>query len=146
MLGTPQIIVRSQASYDRQMKECEAYWRATGDPWAFAEALTLTSLHRQIPAWLAHAGWSLADKQRGKAHAKRAHEAAIRFMRYEAVRIANEAGLTWDESYAQASEELASTSAAAELDTMRKVYAEVKNDLEKGRGGLYFPPKKQHRR
>src|SRR5512139_1447883 len=75
-----------QASYDRKMRSCEAGWRATGDPWAVAEAHTLTLLHRQVPpAWLDDAVWALAVKRRTKAHAKRAQEAAVRSMRYHAV-------------------------------------------------------------
>ena len=147
MLGTPQIIVRSQASYDRQMKEWEAYWRATGDPLAVAEAQTLTFLHRQTPAWLNDAVWALAVKRRTKAHAKRAQEARIRFMRYEAVRDAHELdGLSWEKAREHAAKVLANTPAAAESERMWKVYKRVKKDLKKGRGGLYFPPKKQHRR
>jgi hypothetical protein len=73
-----------------------------------AQAQTFAFVHQQaIADWLEDAVWSLAVKRRGKAHAKRAYEAAIRFMRFEAVRIANKLGLTWDESYAQASEVLA---------------------------------------
>ncbi len=56
-----------QASYDRKMKACEDGWRATGDPWAVAEAHTLTLLHRQVPpAWLDDAVWALAIQRRTK--------------------------------------------------------------------------------
>ena len=127
-----------QASYDRKMKSCEAGWRATGDPWAVAEAHTLTLLHRQVPpAWLDDAVWALAVKRRTKAHAKRAQEAAIRLMRYEAVRDAHGLdGLSWEEAYEHATEILADTPAAAGPDTMRKVYATVKKHLKKGRWGF----------
>jgi hypothetical protein len=137
-----------QASYDRKMKSCEAGWRASGDPWAVAEAHTLTLLHRQVPpAWLDDAVWALAVKGRTKAHAKRAQEATIRFMRYEAVRDAHRLdGLSWDRAKARAAEVLAETPAAAEAETIWKAYKRVKKkDLEKGRGGLYFTPKKQNR-
>ena len=79
--------IPSSSSYRRvcrpatiaRCKACEAGWRATGDPWAVAEAHTLTLLHRQVPpAWLDDAVWALAVKRRTKAHAKRAQEAAIR--------------------------------------------------------------------
>jgi hypothetical protein len=136
-----------QASYDRKMRSCEAGWRATGDPWAVAETHTLTLLHRQVPpTWLDDAVWSLAVKRRTKRHAKRAQEAAIRLMRYEIVRDAHQIyGLSWEDSYERATEVLADTPAAAEPDTMRKVYGKVKKHLKKGRWGLYFTPKKQHR-
>jgi hypothetical protein len=130
------------------MKDCEAGWLATGDPSAVAEAQTLTRVHRQeIPAWLDDAVWSLADKLRGKAHVKRTQEAVIRFTRYEAVRDAHELdGLSWEKACERAAEVLANTPAAAESERMWKVYKRVKNDLKKGRGGLYSTPKKQHRR
>ena len=146
--GNYALAVSVQASYDRQIKDWEACWRATGDPLAVAEAQTLTLLHRQvIPAWLHDAVWALAVKRRGKAHAKRAQEARIRFMRYEAVRDAHELdGLSWEKAREHAAKVLANTPAAAESERMWKVYKRVKKDLKKGRGGLYFPPKKQHRR
>src|SRR5215831_2303763 len=78
-------------SYDRKMRNCEAGWRATGDPWAVAEAHTLTFLHRQVaPSWLDEAVWALAVKRRTKKYAKRAQERAIRFLRYEVVRDAHD--------------------------------------------------------
>jgi hypothetical protein len=137
-----------QASYDRKMQNCEAGWRATGDPWAVAEAHTLTTLHRQAPpAWLDDAVWALAVSRRTKAHAKRAREAAIRLMRYEAVRDAHHLdGLSWEEACAQATKVYADNpDVAAEPDRMWKAYKRVKKDLRKGRGGLYFTPKKQRR-
>jgi hypothetical protein len=133
-------------SYDRKMKSCEAGWRETKDPWAVAEATTLTFLHRQVtPLWLDEAVWHLAVNRRTKAHAKRANEAHIRFMRYEAVKYAHADGLTWEKAVARAVEVLAETLAAAEPDSIWKSYKRVKADLKAGRGGLYFTPKKQHR-
>jgi hypothetical protein len=157
MLGTPPIIVntanapanqpRSQANYDRQMKDCEAGWRATGDPWVFAEALTLALVHREvIPAWLADAGWSLADERRGKEHAKRELEARIRFMRYKVVRDAHELdGLSWEKAREHAVKVLVNTEAVGSSETMWDAYKQVNKDLKEGRSGLYFTPKRQHR-
>jgi len=131
-----------QASYDQKMKQCERGRQATRDPLAFAEALTRACLHRQPPPeWVHEAGWVLATKRRGKEHAKRAREAAVRLQRYLAVRDAHKRdGLSWERAKDRAAEVLASTSAAAEPDTMWKVYKQVNKDLKSGRGGLYFMP------
>ena len=149
MLGTPQIIVntanapanqpRSQANYDRWMKNCKDGWRATGDPWAVAEATTCTFTHQQVmPPWLYDAVLSLVNKRRTKKQVQRAREAAIRFRRYEAVLDARKLGLSWKKSYERAAETRANTPAAAEAETIWDSYKQVKKDLEKGRGGLYF--------
>jgi hypothetical protein len=137
-----------QASYDRKMQSCEAGWRETGDPWAVAEAHTLTVLHRQSPpAWLDDAVWILAVNRRTATHAKGAHEAAIRFMRYEAVRDAHDLdGLSWDRACAHAVKVLAGTAAAAKFGRMWKSYKKVKRHLREGHGGRYFTPKQQQRR
>jgi hypothetical protein len=124
-------------------------WLATGDPWAVAEAMTLTTLHRQAPpAWLDDAVWALAVKRRTKLHAKRARQAHVRFMRYLAVRDAHHLdGLSWEDARVRAAEIYANNpDAAAEPDQMWKAYKRVKKDLRKGRGGLYFTPKEQRRR
>ena len=146
MLGTPQIIVNT-ANYDRQMKDCEAGWLATGDPSAVAEAQTLTRVHRQvIPAWLDDAVSSLANKRRTKKHAKRELEARIRFMRYKAVRDAHERdGLSWEKAKEHAVKVLVNTEAVGSSETMWDAYKQVKKDLKEGRSGLYFTPKRQHR-
>ena len=106
------------------------------------------TLYRQAPpAWLDDAVWALAVKRRTKAHAKRAREAAIRSMRYEAVRDAHHLdGLSWEEACVHATKVYADNpDVAAEPDRMWKAYKRVKKDLRKGRGGLYFTPKKQNR-
>ena len=146
MLGTPQIIVNT-ANYDRQMKDCEAGWLATGDPSPVAEAQTLTRVHRQvIPAWLDDAVSSLANKRRTKKHAKRELEARIRFMRYKAVRDAHERdGLSWEKAKEHAVKVLVNTEAVGSSETMWDAYKQVKKDLKEGRSGLYFTPKRQHR-
>jgi hypothetical protein len=136
-----------QANYDRKMKSCELGWQQTGDPWAVAEAHTLTALHRESPpAWLDDAVWTLAVNRRTDDHARRASEAAVRFLRYEAVRDAHRIdGLSWPRAYERASEILAHTPAAAEPERMGKAYKKVKRDLKAGRGGRYFTPKQQRR-
>src|SRR5262249_635115 len=133
-----------QASYDQKMKQCERGWQATRDPLAVAEAVTWACLHRQPPpAWVHEANWVVATKRRGQAHAKRAHEAAVRLMRYQAVRDAHyKDGLFWNDAYERATEVLALHPwAAAKSGTMKAAYIQVKKDLKSGRGGLYFMPK-----
>ena len=136
-----------QASYDRKMKSCEAGWQETGDPWAVAEAHTLTTMHRQSPpAWLDDAVWTLAVNRRTEGHAKRAREAAIRFMRYEAVRYAHHLdGLSWERACEHAVKVLADTPAAAGPELMWKTYKKVKKHLREGHGGRYFTPKQKRR-
>ena len=137
-----------RATYDRWMKNCRDGWLATEDPWAVTEAHFLTMIHRQVsPLWLDEAIHNLADKQRTKAHAKRAREASIRLLRYSAVRDAKRDGMTWEASYAEAERVWASNpQVAATADVMRKAYVAVKKDLKAGRGGRYFTPKKQNRK
>ena len=134
-------------TYDRWMASCKAGWLETGDPWAISTAHTMTMLHRQVsPLWLDEAILSLADNHRTKVHAKRAREAAVRLMRYMAGRDARASGQTWEAAYAKAERVLATNpAAAAEPDTMRKAYQEVKRDLRAGRGGRYFTPHQQKR-
>jgi hypothetical protein len=62
-------------------------------------------------------------------------------MRYEAVRDAERAGLSWDAAYADAAKLLAGTRAAGQPRTMKADYIEVKADLNDGRGARYFIPK-----
>jgi hypothetical protein len=136
-----------QASYDWKMRNCKAGWQATGDPWAVAEAMTLTFFRRQPPpAWLDDAVWTLACTRRTKRHAKQAHERSIRFRRFLAVRDAHRDGLPWEKAYVRAAELWAdSPDVACEPEQMRKAYLEVRKDSKEGRGGLYFYPKQQHR-
>lgn len=148
--GTPVFLIlsdRERKWYDRTMRTCEAGWRETKDPWAVAEAMTMTFLHRQVaPAWLDEAVWLLVCKRRTKTYAKRAHEAHVRSRRYQAVRDAhNLGGLPWEEACAQAARVLAGTPSAGEADTMWKAYKAVKKDLKSGRGGQYFAPHQQRR-
>jgi hypothetical protein len=130
-----------RASYDRKLAACEAGWRETGDPLAVSEAAILVHLYRQpLPRWLAEAVAMLADDRRGRAHAKRALEAAADSMRYQAVCDAK-AGRTWEAAYGQAADVLAGTPARGSADAMKRSYQKVKRDLRAGRGGLYFTPK-----
>jgi hypothetical protein len=129
-----------QARYDRKMRSCQAGWQGTGDPWALAEAVTLTTLyHQPIPQWIDDGVWALCCRRRTKDHAKRAYERNVRWLRYCAVCDARARGLSWAKAYAHASEVFANNSdVAAEPDQMRKAYSKVKNDLKKGDGGKYF--------
>jgi hypothetical protein len=137
------------ASYERRMSNCKACWEATGDPWALSEAHTLVSIHRQAPpAWLDEAIYRLADRRRTKAHTKRAREAMIRSVRYQAVRdVHDHDGLTWEEAYEAAERVLAEIPAVkASANVMRKAYMAVKRDMKAGRGGRYFTPHRQNRK
>jgi hypothetical protein len=136
-----------RTSYNNKLARCERGWLATEDPAFAIEAFILTHLHRQPPLlWVTEAACSLAARRRTKGHIKRAIEAVIRRMRYEAVRDAHgggpkRGGLAWDQAYVRAAETLALTRAAAEPSTMEAVYKQVKRDLKQGRGGLYAMPK-----
>ncbi|MCP1765147.1 hypothetical protein [Bradyrhizobium japonicum] len=136
-----------RASFERKMANWKAAWLATGDPLAISSAHTLTMLHRQVsPLWLDEAILSLTDKRRTKIHAKRAIEAAVRLIRYMAVRDARASGLTWDAAYEEAERVLATNPAAkAQADTIKQAYQEVKRDLKTGRGGRYFTPHQRKR-
>jgi hypothetical protein len=135
-----------RSSYERKMERCEIGWRATGDAWLIAEAMTLAFLHRQVaPAWLDEAVCFLADNSRGREHAKRAREAQVRSMRYQAVRDAHRGGPSWEEAYERASEVLARTLAAASPETMHEHYKRVRRDLKEGHGGRYAVPKLRRR-
>ena len=133
-----------RASYDRKMPQCEAGWRATGDPWAVSQAHTLTRLHRQVaPLWLDDAVFGLAARRRTRAHDKRAHEAEVRLMRYMAVRDAHAEGLSFEKAYVHAAKALPLWNPAiprVSANTMRLTYQTVKKDLKAGRGGRYFKP------
>jgi hypothetical protein len=147
--GVPAFLILSGSErkwYDRVMRACEAGWREAEDPWAIAEAMTMTVLHRQVaPAWLDEAVWLLACERRTKKHAKRAQDAHVRFMRYQVVLNAQAGGKTWEEACEHAAKVLAGTPAAAEADTVWQSYKAVRKDLKAGRGGLYFTPHKQNR-
>jgi len=133
---------RIRASYDRKLAACEAGWRETADPFAVSEAAILVHLHRQpLPRWLTEAVAMLADDRRGKAHAKRALEAAADSMRYQVVRDLNQDGETWEQAYALAADALAQTRARGSEHTMEAAYKRVKRALREGRGGRYFTPK-----
>jgi hypothetical protein len=148
--GNPLYIIltgREREQYTRKLKDLEAGWRATSDPWVLAEAVTLTHFYRQtLPAWLDEAIWFLADGLRSKAHAKRAREAHIRLSRYMAVRDAKKLDkLSWPKACEKAEAVLEGSPAAAEADTMWTVYKSVKADLREGRGGQYVMPHRQRR-
>ena len=128
-------------TYERWMRAEEAGWRETGDPTFAATANSLAIFHRQPPPmWTHEAFWVVALGRRGKRHAARAKAAAIRLMRYQAVRDAQRSGLTWDEAYVRAAEVLKDSYARGEPDTMRTDYCTVKTDLKNGRHGLYSHP------
>jgi hypothetical protein len=136
-----------RAKYEKKLARCEAGWRATSDPLFVREALLLTYLHRQLSLlWPIEPACDLIAGQRTKGDHTRAYNAAIRRMRYEAVRDARgggpkHGGLSWEKAYKRAAEVLAPTRAAAEPSTMKMHYNEVKSDLKNGRGGLYALPK-----
>jgi hypothetical protein len=128
-------------SYERRMRAAEAGWRETGDPVFVAEAHTWATYHRQPPPmWMHEAFWVVALGRRSKRHAARAKAAAIRLMRYQAVRDAQRSGLTWDAAYVRATEVLKDSGARGEPDTMRTDYSAAKADLKNGRHGLYSTP------
>jgi hypothetical protein len=128
-----------RASYERKLTACEAAWRETKDPFAFAEALSLAFFHRQpVPPWLHEAAWAVAAGRRGKAHVRRAREAATHLMRYMIVRDARAAGMSWDKAY-----ERAVVGTAVEPEAAKKSYAQVKNDLRAKRAGLYHTIKRR---
>jgi hypothetical protein len=142
--GDPVFLIlpdRIRASYDRKLAACEAGWRETGDPASVGEAAILVYSHRQpLPRWLAEAVAMLAINRRGKAHAKRADEAAADSSRYRTVRDVK-AGRTWEAAYGRAAEALAGTYAEGSADAMKRSYQKVKRDLREGRSGRYFTPK-----
>ena len=155
-----------RAKFDRWMADCKAGWVETGDPRAISAAHTMTVVYRQVsPDWLDEAIFSLADGRRTKEHARRAREASVRLTRYMAVRDAHYVdGLPWEKAYEKAADVLANIDGltremakaadvlatdpvmvAAEPDTLRKAYSDVKRDLKAGHGGRYFTPQKQNR-
>lgn len=130
-----------RASYERKMTKCKAGWQATGDPAFVSEAQVHIHLHRQPPPlWLSEAVIELAAKRRTKGYATRIINAAVRRMRYETVREAQQGGMTWDAAYEAAAELLAGTDAKGAAGTMKDAYVEVAADLRNGRGGRYLSP------
>jgi hypothetical protein len=138
-----------QVSYDRRMLRCKQGWQATGDPAFVIEASIHTYHFRQPPPlWLIEAVCSLGVKRRTKAYITRAFRAAIRRMRYEAVRDAKRTRAvrdakrtrTWDEAYEHAAVVLAGTAGSGEAATMAADYKQVVADCKAGRGGLYISP------
>ena len=153
--GDPVFLIlpdRIRASYDRKLAACEAGWRETADPLAVSEAQVLVHLHRQpLPRWLTEAVMMLATDRRGKAHAKRALDAAVDTLRYQTVRDAKaerRAGnlqgrkVSWEQAYGRAADVLAGTYAAGSATAMKRSYQKVVRDLRAGRGGRYFTPKR----
>jgi hypothetical protein len=133
--------------YERKMRGCERGWRATGDPLAISEAVTLTFLHRQpLPAWLDEAVWALANARRHGGHSKREREAFIRSQRYQAVRWAQRDGMNLEKAYVEASRILADTKAGGTPEVMADAFQAVRRDLKEGRGGLYFTRQRQNRK
>lgn len=130
-----------RASYESKMARCERGWRATRDPAFIAEAKTWSHFHRQPdPLWLSEAVIELCAKRRTKGYKTRVHNAAIRQMRFEAVRDAVRDGMLWKAAYAEAVEELANTRAAGKWPTMKKAYDNVMRDRKNGRGDRYLAP------
>jgi len=123
-----------KARYDEKMRRCEARWRATSDPAFVSEALRLTGWHRQPPAsWVVEAACDLITARRTKEHTTRAHNAAVRLRRYEAVRAARAGGLTWEEAYKRAAEDLARVpDVRCKPASMKAAYKTVKRDLRQG--------------
>jgi hypothetical protein len=130
-----------QASYDQRMLTCRQGWETTSDPAFAIEAYIYTHLFRQPPPlWVTEAVCSLAVRRRTKAYITRAFNAAIRWMRFEAVRDAKRTR-TWEDAYEHAAESLAGTAARGKGTTMKTDYNRVMADLKAGRSGLYIPPK-----
>jgi hypothetical protein len=132
-----------QERYDKQMAQCEAWWRG-GEPLAAAEAAVRSQLYRQpIPAWLADAIVELAVKGRTPKRAQQYQEDQKNRVGYEWVRdlkAAKRKGqrTTWLEAYAEASSMLEGTLAQGDEDTMSRAYKIVKHDLRARRGHKYF--------
>ena len=130
-----------QASYDQRMLTCRQGWETTSDPAFAIEAYIYTHLFRQPPPlWVTEAVCSLAVRRRTKAYITRAFNAAIRWMRFEAVRDAKRTR-TWEDAYEHAAESLAGTAARGKGTTMKTDYNRVMADLKAGRSGLYIRPK-----
>lgn len=151
--GNPVFLILSdsdQKRYDRIMKSCEAGWRDTSDPWFFAEAQTTTRIYRQtLPDWLDEAAWLLACNRRTAKHARRAHEASIRFARYCIVRDIKAAGDLTDEAAFDEAERIWKndpTGTGASSSMMGQAYKVVRKDIKHGRVGRYRVPKFQHRK
>jgi hypothetical protein len=145
--GKPLVLIMEEGvarkHYAAKMKACESAWRATGDPWAVAEAHTLTIIFRRVsPKWLDTAVWTLAEKSRGNASVKRADTTKRQVLRYYAVRDAHSSGLSWAKAYDWAADALAGTAAAGEPDTMHKAYNAVARDIKEGRAARYYVPQK----
>jgi hypothetical protein len=89
------------------MRACERGWRATHDPAFVIETSILTYPHRQPPPlWQTGAVISLGTKRRTKGYVTHALNNAMRYMRYQWVRDAQESGLTWDKAYVRTAEML----------------------------------------
>jgi hypothetical protein len=130
-----------RAKYERKLAKCERGWRASGDPAFIAEAEIHAHLHRQPkPLWHSEAVLELCAKRRTKGYATRVYNAAVRRMRYEAVREAERRGMTWNDAYEAAAEALHGTRAAGAASTMKDAYVEVAADFKNGRGGRYLWP------
>jgi hypothetical protein len=132
-----------RANYERKMRKCEIGWKASGDPAFVAEAQTWTHLHRQPPPlWLSEAVIEVCAVRRTKGDVTRGYNAAVRWMRYDAVRRAAER-MPWEDAYGAAAEELSRIRGAGTARTarmMKKAYVEVAADIRNGHGAYYLSP------
>jgi hypothetical protein len=132
-----------QERYERQMRRCQAGWAATRDPGFIVEAQVLIDFDQRLPPpWLSEAIYDFVTETRAetKGYAARALNALIRRRRFEAVRDAKSAGMTWNMAYAEAAAALVETPARGSADSMKAAYMEVLRDIREGRSDQYITP------
>lgn len=145
--GKPVFVILSegvQQNYDRNLERCERGWKATADPAFLIDALMWTSTHLQpLQPWLTRALMVVCANVRTKQQTASTYNAAIRYMRYRAVREAKRTGKTWDEAYNQ-DEWLAGTPAGG--GSMKDAYGRVAGDFRNGLRRLYQFPRLPRRK
>lgn len=132
-----------QERHERWMRRCQQGWEATRDPAFIIEAQAVIDFDQKPPPpWLSEAIYDLATEIRAdaKGYAARALQALIRRQRYEAVRDAKLAGMTWEAAYAEASRALAETPARGKPESMKAAYMEVARDIREGCSDQYITP------
>lgn len=140
--GTTSAVVLTpelQADFDRQMKACETAWRATDEPLAVAEALSVVYLFRQtIPDWVEAAAVSIIIDKRTAEEARRHRESMKHMWRYMYVHSFRQKGIPLEEAVERAREVLKGTNIYASVATIVDSYWKVRHDIEAGRQGEYF--------
>jgi hypothetical protein len=129
-----------KADYDRQMAACETVWRATEEPLAVAEALTLVYLFRQtLPAWVEAAAVSIIIDQRTAKQARRHRESMRHMWRYMYVHGFRKRNIPLREAAERAQAVLKGTGiASVTVDEIIESYWKVRHDIEAGRQAEYF--------